>query len=257
MKTIKRLLIVLTLGLALPGFAWAKPNRDVLFQFSTFDALFAGIYEGDLTLGELKKHGDIGIGTFNSMDGEMAMLDGKFYRIAADGIARLVPLNDKTPFATVTFFEADKNGLIDEETDIAKLTQYLDSLIPSNNLFYAIRIDGQYSYVKTRSVPKQSRPYPSLVEITAHQPTFEFTDARGTLVGFRAPYFTKGVMFPGYHFHFLTDHRDRGGHVLECRVRKATVAIDITPEFRLVLPGGGEFWQVDLPRSEGEPAAGK
>ena len=31
----------------------------------------AGLYEGTMTIGELLKHGDLGIGTLDSVDGEL------------------------------------------------------------------------------------------------------------------------------------------------------------------------------------------
>ena len=46
-------------------------NRETLSQVSTINALLAGVYDGILTVGELKGYGDFGIGTFEGLDGEM------------------------------------------------------------------------------------------------------------------------------------------------------------------------------------------
>ena len=89
---------------------------------------------------------------------------------------------------------------------------------PPKTCFYAVMIQGEFSYVKTRSVPAQEKPYPPLAEVTKNQPTFEFTDVTGTMVGFRCPPYVTGINVPGYHLHFLTDDRTAGGHLLEFTV---------------------------------------
>ena len=71
--------------------------------------LFSGI-------GQIKKFGDLGIGTFNALDGEMIAFDGNFYQVKADGKAYFVSDETKTPFAFVTFFEND--SIIKIETSI-------------------------------------------------------------------------------------------------------------------------------------------
>ena len=42
-----------------------------LFQYNTLGALMAGLYGGTLTVGELLEHGDLGLGTLDSIDGEL------------------------------------------------------------------------------------------------------------------------------------------------------------------------------------------
>lgn len=230
-----------------------KPGRDLLYQVSTLDALVAGIYDGDTTIRQLKRFGNFGIGTFNDVDGEMILADGVCYQIKTDGRAYRVPDTWKTPFAAVTFFEPDKTIQIAEEMDFAALRALVDTQLPSPNLFYAIRIKGTFAHVKTRSVPAQQKPYTNtLVEIAAKQPTFEFHDVSGTLMGFRSPTYVTGVTFPGYHVHFLDTAKTQGGHLLDCRVRNVTIEIDITPEFRLRLPEKGDFLKLDLGKDRRE-----
>lgn len=240
----RRLVIFLFVLLALstPMFGL---EQGVLYQTSTIDALLAGQYDGICTLAELKKHGDFGIGTFNELDGEMLLLNGCFYRVSSDGKARQV-VNDTTPFAAVTFFSPTLTASIDAETDMKALTQRIDSLLLSKNLFCAIRIDGRFQYIKTRSVPRQSKPYPKLTDVVTHQPTFEMSEVNGTIVGLYCPYFVKGVNVPGYHLHFITQDKKRGGHLLDCRLSKGTVVLDCTPGFMLMLPTNGDFLKADL-----------
>ena len=233
--------------LALTLISWLSPcsavdqPRDVLYQTSTIDALLAGIYDGTVTFQELSAHGDFGLGTFSALDGEMIAVDGVFYQIRADGIARPVPDTMTTPFAAVTFFDRDLHASIQQALDFPSLTALLDSLLPSKNLFYAIRIEGEFAHVKTRSVPKQQKPYPKLVDVVAEQPTFDLRQVSGTMVGLRCPAYVEGINVPGYHFHFLDKARSRGGHVLDCRVQQAVIWVDITPDFQLSLPESGDF----------------
>ena len=246
MLRLSRISIALSLLITVSACCSAKPDRDVLFQTSTIDALMAGIYDGQVTMKQLEEQGDFGLGTFDALDGEMIGLDGKFYQITSDGMCHPVGDSMLTPFAAVTFFDRDKTGTIDREMDLAGLEGYLDDMLPSKNMFYAVRLDGTFYSMKTRSVPKQTKPYPKLVDVVAKQPTFEFADVKGTIIGFWCPYFAKSVNVPGYHLHFINAERTRGGHVLDCRIKGGSAALDITPKFSLSLPQSYEFRQTDF-----------
>ena len=100
--------------------------------------------------------------------------------------------------------------------------------------------------MKTRSVPKQEEPYPTLSEVTANQPVFEFQDAKGTLVGLWCPEYVQGLNAAGFHLHFLTEDKQAGGHVLGCVLKEGTAAVDVTTEFAMLLPQNGHFAQTDL-----------
>ena len=56
-----------------------------LFQYNTLGALMAGLYGGTMTVGELLEHGDLGLGTLDSIDGELIVLDGKAYQAKGSG----------------------------------------------------------------------------------------------------------------------------------------------------------------------------
>jgi acetolactate decarboxylase len=233
--------IIIYLLLLVVPFAWAgcsgpQGNDDTLFQISTINALLDGDYTGSMTFGELKRHGTFGLGTFDALDGEMIGLEGGFYQIKSDGVAYPVPDSMTTPFAVVTVFDADKTLPSQEGMDYDGLQSYLDQAIPDKSIFYAVKIDGTFNYIKTRSVPKQQKPYPPLVEVVKEQTVFEFHDVSGTIVGFRCPDSVKGVNVPGYHLHFITEDRKAGGHLLACQLHDATIAIDYTSEFYMVLP---------------------
>ncbi len=240
----------LSILFAISGCSQLNKNKDVLFQVSTVNALLAGVYDGELSFGELMQQGDFGIGTFNWLDGEMIALDGYFYQLKSDGRAYPVANTLKTPFAAVTFFEADKSIFLDKSLDYDELQQYLDGLWPTRNIFYAIKITGVFDYIKTRSVPKQEKPYPQLAEVARQQPTFEFNNTEGVLVGYRLPAYMKGINVAGYHFHFIDKDRSAGGHLLKCRLKDVRIEVDYTSELHMLLPEGGEFYKADLTRDK-------
>ena len=225
-------------------------NQDILFQTSTINILLEGVYDGNVTFKELRMHGDFGLGTFNSLDGEMIELNGEFYQIKTDGIAYLVNESMQTPFSVVTFFESDNEVLLKESLNYTEMELYLDDLLPTENIFYAIKIEGTFDYIKARSVPKQYEPYPQLAEAVKNQSIFEFHNIEGTIVGFRSPDYISGVNVPGYHLHFLTEDKKAGGHVLECRMENVEIDIDYTSNFYMVLPENDEFYELDLAKEK-------
>ncbi|MBI5189758.1 MAG: acetolactate decarboxylase [Nitrospirae bacterium] len=229
---------LIAISLALPSPARAGDGFDTLYQVSSISNLMAGAYAGTETVGELLAHGGFGIGTFDALDGEMVVLDGRCYQVKLDGSARLAVGSQTTPFAEVTEFESDRVGVPAGPLDMDALKAYIDGLAPDTGIPYAVKVTGTFSLVRTRSVPKQGMPYPPLVEAVKGQKTRSMEDVKGTLVGFRLPAFMDGVGVPGYHLHFITDDSRAGGHVLALITSRVTVHLDDTPEFRMTLPKG-------------------
>jgi len=241
-----RRLMALFLAVGLWGCATVQPDRDVLFQTSTINALLVGVYDGETDFKTLKQNGDFGLGTFNGLDGEMIALDGQFYQIKVDGVVYPVAESMKTPFSVVTFFESDDHGQLNGALNYEQLKQCVDSLIPTENLFYAVKIEGTFNYIKTRSVPRQRKPYPPLVEVVKNQAIFEFHNVKGTIVGFRTPGYVKGINVPGYHLHFITEDKKAGGHLLACQTQTVEIQVDYTSGFYMVLPQASDFGKANL-----------
>jgi len=210
--------------------------HHTLFQTSTIDALLEGSYEGDVSFAELGACGDFGLGTLDALDGEMICLDGTFYQIKSDGGAYAVDRNARTPFAVVTTFEPDVSQTLSNPMNFEALCDYVEEVIGGGAVCCAVRVDGRFEYVKTRSVPRQRKPYPPLVEVVQNQPTFELPDVFGSLVGFRFPDYAQGLNVSGYHFHFITADRSAGGHVLGCRLTHGELQIDREGDLQLELP---------------------
>jgi acetolactate decarboxylase len=230
------------------------PDVDALhevFQNSTINALLEGVYDGSMTYGELRRHGDFGLGTFNALDGEMIAFDGDFYQVRSDGKVYPVADDQHTPFATVLFFQPAVQRSLTGPIDFEHLQTVLDGLTEGPNLFYAVRIDGDFTAVTVRSVPRQQKPYAPLAEVAKTQPVFHLGDVRGTLVGFRFPDFARGLNVPGFHLHFLTEDRKAGGHVLDLVLARGALAVDASARFHLELPTDPAFLHADLGHDHG------
>lgn len=206
-----------------------------LYLSAPVNAIVEGIYEERVPFSEIKRHGDFGLGTFDLLDGEMVMLDGRVYQMTADGSVQEVGDDALTPFACVTFYRPEQHSTIDGELSFDEFLRRLQEPLPSLNIFYAFRITGEFAHMKVRSVPK-SECYIPLVEIAKEQPVFEFDDIRGTLAGFYTPAFMASVSVPGMHLHFLSDDLAHGGHLLSCRPRRIRVGIQPIYTMELALP---------------------
>lgn len=233
---------------ALTGCTVSSENKetDTLFQVSTIDALLAGGFEGSITYAEIKKQGDFGLGTFHGLDGEMVALNGQFYQVKADGIAYPVADSARSPFAAVKFFKTDTVADISSLPSLEHIFAASDSMLPSPNLMYAALISGKFNYIKTRSVPAQTKPYPPISEIFENQPVFEFNEVRGDMIGFRFPPYAAEINSSGWHFHFVTEDRKHGGHVLEADLQQAKLHLDFSGNLNLQLPENPFFYSVDL-----------
>ena len=235
----------------------AGHEPHVLFQASTIGALLDGAYEGDLSFAELAEQGDLGLGTLNGLDGEMIALDGRFYRADVEGMIHGVEPQERTPFAVVCDFEpqietriavkpgggspesrgdgplpGSGDGMLSHDDLLSRL----DELIPAGASSCAIRLDGDFDLVRARSVPRQSPPYRPLTEVVAKQNVFELAGIAGTMVGFRFPAYAEGIEVGGYHLHFISEDRTRGGHVLDSRCRELRVRLDPSNELHVELP---------------------
>ncbi len=205
----------------------SSESDKTLFQISTFNVFYAGNYDGSEPIYELKKNGDFGIGMIHQLDGVLIGLEGVFYQIKADGQAYEVSGQVKTPYAMVSFFDADESIDVEEgPLKFKTLKKSLDRLIPDKSHLYAIRIDGKFKSVKTRSIQVQTKPYRKFTEVVKKdQKIQENGGSNGTMVGFWFPRYASGINVPGYHFHFISEDRKKGGHVLDCSLMSGSIHI--------------------------------
>jgi len=221
-------------------------EKNCVFQYSVISALMQGNYDGTLSIEQLQKKGDFGLGTLNTLDGEVVILDGEFFQVTSKGKVNRIPPEAHTPFAAVTYFKSDVKKAVPAKQTFKTLTSSLDTDIKSLNQLYAFKISGTFSYVKTRSVPAQQKPYKKLVEVTKNQPTFEYKNIKGTILGFRFPSYVDGVNVPGYHLHFISDDRTAGGHVLDFTTDDVSCEYAVQNSFTISIPGDGDFLDTDL-----------
>ncbi len=227
-------LIIVTILASL--FLFSTSEEDALYQVSAFNVFASGNFERNITFADLAKHGDFGIGTLNGLNGEMIALDGKFYQIPVTGVPRDIGLSEKTPYATVSFFEKDFTFQVENVSSYLNLTSIINSTIANYNFIYAIRVHGYFDFVKTRSVPMQYEPYTTLTEVVKNQTVFNLNGVEGTAVGFFFPDSLNGVDAVGYHLHFITDGHTGGGHLLECSIKNAMIEIDSIDNYHLLIP---------------------
>lgn len=212
--------------------------RHLVWQTSSIDGLLDGVYEGDLTIGELGAHGDLGIGTVQHLDGELVALDGEFFTIIADGSVHRVEPSTRTPFAVVCRFSPGDPIAIDGPLDLPALTDRIDLAAGTDAPVVAVRVDGTLRDVHVRSVARQHPPYPPLAEVVAHQTEWTVPEIHGSIIGFRFPDYAQGIDVAGYHLHVISDDRRTGGHLLGLTVVGATLRIDRSSELHLEVPAG-------------------
>jgi acetolactate decarboxylase len=225
-----------------------------LFQVSTSGALVAGIYDGEVSVKSILEHGDFGLGTFAGLDGEMVVMDGRAYQVRGSGQVSAAAPDAGAPFAVVTRFSPQQDAVIAAVNDLGSLQQHCDDYRDSGNIFYALRLDGHFRSIRVRAV----NPPPSgtrLVDAAKAQSEFEFTGIDGTLIGLWSPGFSSAFGVAGYHFHFLSDDRQHGGHLLEVEAGPLRLRVEALMDFHLSLPSSEAFLKADLSKSTAEELA--
>ena len=238
-------LVILILIFSSLNYSQKKDTRT-LFQSAPINALLNGVMNDNFTIGEISKNGNFGLGTFNGVDGEMIVLDGKVYRVDNNGKVTMPGKYVRTPFAAVTYFHRDTVLMIHDSLSMKQLQEYIDRNLKSQNIIYAIKISGKFNYIEARSEEKQSKPYTNLADVLKDQSIFKFRDINGTMAGFKVPSYMQGINVAGYHFHFLSQDKKSGGHILNCTSGNVKVEIEALNNFELKFSDTNEFYNVEL-----------
>lgn len=209
-----------------PAPAAASPDAARITQVSLINALMVGRYDGVITLGELLQSGNFGLGTCDHLDGEMVILDNEAFKIQSTGEVIKLPPTETTPWAMITPFEGQARQELGPMSSLEELDARLDGLLADPDIFFAIRLDAEFDALTVRSVARQNPPYRPLDEVAKSQKVWNYERVRGTLVGIRSPKWSTGLAVPGYHWHFISDDRKRGGHVLDCKFAAGKLAYD-------------------------------
>jgi acetolactate decarboxylase len=227
----------------------AENNRETIYQVALLQSLTQGYYDGIIKVSELKKHGDTGIGTFEGVNGEMIVLDGKVYQAFGDGTVKEADDNETVPFSNVTYFDKDLSATLSQTNDINALKESLTKTVNENgrNLFYFVKINGTFKKMNVRSELKQEKPYKSLDKALAtDQREFNYDNIAGTVVALYCPDYMGGLNTPGWHFHFISDDKTKGGHILDLAFDSAQAEFDATQDFDMYLSDNSEFQKMEL-----------
>jgi acetolactate decarboxylase len=213
-----------------------EAHRHELFQTSTIDALLHGAFDGDVSLSEVLQHGDLGLGTLNGLDGELVVIDGQAWTADHDCVLRRAPRRARTPYAVVVPFSPGPAITLRGPLPLASLGQAVGHRLEGTKRPVAVRIDGRFAHVRVRSVRRQRRPYPQLAQALTQQRIRDLRDVSGTMVGFGFPDALGGIEMIGWHLHFATGARTRGGHVLDFALRDGIAHLDDATELKVELP---------------------
>ena len=236
--------VVLSLGLLVSSSYGETTKSDMLFQVALLQSLMQGEYDGIVTVGELKQYGDTGIGTFQGVNGEMIVLDGTVYRAIWDGSVEIAPDNETVPFSNVTFFDSDIKAENVNADSSGELKSILNSIVRKHgrNQFYMAKVTGLFPSILVRSELKQEEPYKPLNDaLKTDQREFTYSDIRGTIIALYCPAYMDGLNTAGWHLHFISEDRQKGGHVLDLAVQDGSLELDIISEFAMVVPNRESF----------------
>jgi acetolactate decarboxylase len=211
-------------------------HAHALFQTSTIEALLGGAFDGDVTLSEVLEHGDLGLGTLNGLDGELIVADGEAWKADADCMLIRAPVSSKTPYSVVVPFTPGAPIALRQPVEYAGVGPAIGHRLQRSTRPVAVRIDGHFEQVRVRSVPKQRRPYRKLAQVLAEQHVSNLLDVSGTMVGFGFPDALNGIEMIGWHLHFASEDRTRGGHVLHFSLRSGVAHVDDATELHVELP---------------------
>ena len=225
-----------------------------LFQVSISGALVAGVYDREVSVKSILEHGDFGLGTFANLDGEMVVLDGRVYQVQGTGRVLEAGPDAGAPFAVVTRFSPQTDVEMEPVASFKDLEGRCDKHRNSGNIFYAVRLDGHFTRVRTRAV-NPPQPGTRLVDAAKAQSEFTFSDIDGTLVGLWSPDFSSAFSVSGYHFHFLSKDRQHGGHLLDEEAGPLRLKVEALTDFHLALPESEAFLKANLSKNTAEQLA--
>ena len=230
-------------------------DRETFFQVSLLQGLTFGDYYGSVPVKDLKLKGDAGLGTFDGLDGEMIMLDGSVYKAKGDGTVELADDSEMIPFCGITFLDDDITWSVENIETYNQLIDILNQKVEENgkNRFYAARIAGRFSEMNVRSEYAQQEPYKPLAKVLETDQTFyDYSDIDGTIVAMYCPPYMSDLNASGWHLHFISDDKTKGGHVLGLHIEKADIALDLTDNFEMKLPNNDMFSGFDLTIDQSE-----
>lgn len=220
-------------------------NFGKMYQISTLNALLLGYTRKVVAVRDLLANGDTGLGTFENVDGEMIVVDGHCYRASDNGTVTETPPDCGVPFASVSFLKGSKKFETGTVESINALKNLMDLKIEEGfglNSMHMVRIDGFFEKVDARSENGLKSQHVELKDILdLNQKSFTFSNIPGTLVCLYYPDYMAGINAAGWHFHFISDDRSKGGHVFNIIIKNGTAILDKISKIEMQLPWEASF----------------
>ena len=178
-------------------------DNNKMYQVSTLQALALGYSRAVITVEDLLKEGDTGLGTFEDVNGEMILMDGQCYRADQSGNITVVPTETGVPFAAASRLYGEQQFPVKNMPDFNSLKTELTLKIEERfglNSMHIVKIDGEFGKVDARSEAPYRSHHVTLKEVLSmNQEAFIFENIRGSLVGVYFPDYMDGINMPGRH----------------------------------------------------------
>ncbi|MBP3816029.1 MAG: acetolactate decarboxylase [Firmicutes bacterium] len=220
-------------------------DKETLYQVSTLQALAMGYTRSVIKVKDLLTHGDIGLGTYEDVNGEMILVDGHPYRADENGNIEEVGEETGVPFCAITRFSGNRNFGLEKVQDIDGLKTILNLKIEEDfglNSMHIARIEGTFSKVMARSEAPYRSQHITLKEVLKKtQKDFVFNDIKGTMVCVYFPDYMDGINAPGWHLHFVSEDRSKGGHVFDLSLTEGKAYLDKISRIEIQLPEEAAF----------------
>lgn len=215
-------------------------ESNKIYQVSTLQALALGYTRSVVTVEEMLKHGDTGLGTFEHVDGEMIILDGVCYQARQDGSIVRSENSAGVPFAVAGSVKNGRSIDMGEILDIDAIKMELTVLIEEDfglNSIHVARIDGWFNTIHARAGAPYRSQHVTLKNILSKtQKDFTFENLHGTLVCVYYPDYMDGINASGWHMHFVSQDRTLGGHVFAASMSSGKCLLQKMDRIEIQLP---------------------
>jgi acetolactate decarboxylase len=194
------------------------------------------------------------VGCGDALDGELLLLDGELWVCRGDGQVLRVADDDLLPFAEVATFEPTFTRTLTGPLGEKAFEQLVDGLVPSDNLFYAIRVDGAFDRMTVREAVRQQLPYPGLADAVKNQHENTIGATTGTMLGFKGPDVFQGLSVADFHLHYIDEARGFGGHVMDFELRSGMLRLEAFSTFTLHIPEVASYLEAELDELDSDAA---
>lgn len=220
-------------------------NSKSIYQISTLQALAMGYTRRVTDVQSFLQHGDIGLGTFENVDGEMIVLDGECFRATEDGTVFKASPDMGIPFACIASMVSERQKEIADILNIEQLKKELDLSIEDVfglNSIHMVRIDGEFSKISARSESPYKSQHIELKDVLAKtQKEFILENTAGSLVCVYFPDYLDGINASGWHVHFVSSDHKRGGHVFDLSLKSGRMHLMKIDNIQMHIPSDPAF----------------